>query len=77
MLPICFGAATRLGGFLLDAEKAYRATARFGVATDTADADGAVTERVDEPRPTGSRPARCCSDGFSARSIKSRRCTRL
>ena len=52
MLPICFGAATRLGGFLLDAEKAYRATARFGVATDTADADGAVTERVDEPRPT-------------------------
>ena len=52
MLPICFGAATRLGGFLLDAAKAYRVTARFGVATDTADADGAVTERVDEPRPT-------------------------
>ena len=53
MLPICFGAATRLGGFLLDAEKAYRATARFGVATDTG------------PRPRrraaadGSRPARC------------------
>jgi tRNA pseudouridine55 synthase len=52
MLPICFGAATRLGGFLLDAEKAYRVTGRFGVATDTADADGTVTERVDEPRPT-------------------------
>jgi tRNA pseudouridine55 synthase len=50
MLPICFGAATRLGGFLLDAEKVYRVTARFGVATDTADADGAVTERRDEPR---------------------------
>jgi tRNA pseudouridine55 synthase len=49
MLPICFGAATRLGGFLLDAEKAYRVTARFGVATDTADADGAVTERREEP----------------------------
>jgi tRNA pseudouridine55 synthase len=52
MLPICFGAATRLGGFLLDAEKAYRVTGRLGVATDTADADGTVTERVDEPRPT-------------------------
>jgi tRNA pseudouridine55 synthase len=52
MLPICFGAATRLGGFLLDAEKAYRVTARFGIATETADADGAVTERLDEPRPT-------------------------
>jgi tRNA pseudouridine55 synthase len=52
MLPICFGAATRLGGFLLDAEKDYRVTARFGAATDTADADGAVIERRDEPRPT-------------------------
>jgi len=52
MLPICFGAATRLGSFLLDAEKAYRVTARFGVATDTGDADGTVTERLDEPRPT-------------------------
>ena len=52
MLPICFGVATRLGGFLLDAEKAYRVTARFGVATDTADADGAVTERRDAPAPT-------------------------
>jgi tRNA pseudouridine55 synthase len=51
MLPICFGAATRLGGFLLDARKVYRVTARFGLATDTADADGAFTERRDEPQP--------------------------
>ena len=51
MLPICFGAATRLGGFLLDAQKTYRVTARFGVATDTADADGAATERRDDPQP--------------------------
>jgi tRNA pseudouridine55 synthase len=51
MLPICFGAATRLGGFLLDAQKVYRVTARFGVATDTGDADGEVTERRDEPQP--------------------------
>src|SRR5215471_12674344 len=50
MLPICFGVATRLGGFLLDADKTYRVTARLGVATDTGDADGAVTER------DGSRP---------------------
>jgi tRNA pseudouridine55 synthase len=52
MLPICFGAATRIGGFLLDAAKAYEVTARFGVATDTADADGAVTERRDDPPPS-------------------------
>ena len=52
MLPICFGSATRLGGFLLDAQKAYRVIARFGVATDTADADGPVTERRDAPQPS-------------------------
>jgi tRNA pseudouridine55 synthase len=45
MLPICFGAATRLGGYLLDAGKEYRVTAQLGVATDSGDADGAVTER--------------------------------
>src|SRR5215471_8949069 len=52
MLPICFGVATRLGAFLLDAEKSYRVTARLGVATDTCDADGAVTERREAPRPS-------------------------
>jgi tRNA pseudouridine55 synthase len=51
MLPICFGAATRLGAFLLDANKAYRVTACLGVATDTDDADGTVTERRDHPPP--------------------------
>jgi len=44
MLPIFFGAATRLAGYLLDARKAYRVTARFGTATDTGDAEGAVIE---------------------------------
>jgi tRNA pseudouridine55 synthase len=52
MLPICFGVATRLSAFLLDAGKTYRVTARLGVATDTGDADGVVTERRDAPRPS-------------------------
>src|SRR5215471_3139735 len=52
MLPICFGIATRLGAFLLDADKTYRVTARLGIATDTCDADGAVVERRDGPQPT-------------------------
>jgi tRNA pseudouridine55 synthase len=52
MLPICLGAATRLGTFLLDAHKVYRVTARLGIATDTGDADGAITERRDAPRPS-------------------------
>ncbi len=43
MLPIFFGSATRLAGYLLDARKVYRVTARLGVATDTGDAEGSVT----------------------------------
>jgi len=51
MLPICFGVATRLSGFLLDAQKSYRVTACLGASTDTQDADGSVTERREQPRP--------------------------
>ena len=42
MLPICFGQATKLSAYLLGADKVYRVTAKFGVKTDTADADGQV-----------------------------------
>lgn len=44
MLPLCFGQATKLSAYLLDADKTYRVTARFGARTDTADADGSVVE---------------------------------
>ncbi|MGB5512702.1 MAG: tRNA pseudouridine(55) synthase TruB, partial [Woeseiaceae bacterium] len=40
MLPLCFGEATKVCAYLLDADKTYRVTARLGSATDTADADG-------------------------------------
>ena len=48
LLPLCFGEATKFAQFLLDADKAYRATVRFGIATDTLDAEGEVvaTHRV-------------------------------
>ncbi len=42
MLPICFGEATKFAGYLLDADKGYRTTARLGVRTTTSDADGEV-----------------------------------
>ncbi|HET8700256.1 MAG TPA: tRNA pseudouridine(55) synthase TruB [Nitrococcus sp.] len=46
LLPICFGEATKVCDFLLGANKRYVITARFGVATDTGDADGKpVAER--------------------------------
>ena len=35
VLPICFGEATKIAQFLLDADKEYEATIRFGVVTDT------------------------------------------
>lgn len=44
LLPICLGEATKFSRFLLDADKAYRATARLGVSTDTLDAEGEVTQ---------------------------------
>jgi tRNA pseudouridine55 synthase len=43
VLPLCLGEATKLAQFLLDADKEYEATVRFGAETDTYDAAGAVT----------------------------------
>jgi len=42
LLPICFGEATKISGFLLDADKHYTVTCRFGVQTSTGDAEGEV-----------------------------------
>ncbi|MFY9330017.1 MAG: tRNA pseudouridine(55) synthase TruB [Georgfuchsia sp.] len=47
LLPLCFGEATKFAGELLHADKAYRATVRLGIATDTADAEGAVISQSD------------------------------
>lgn len=49
MLPLCFGEATKVCAFLLDADKTYRVTAKLGSATDTGDATGSVTETADVP----------------------------
>ncbi|KTC81219.1 tRNA pseudouridine(55) synthase TruB [Legionella cherrii] len=47
MLPLCFGEATKVCQFLLDADKCYQTTGLLGVKTNTADATGEVTARVD------------------------------
>ncbi len=49
MLPLCFGEATKVCAYLLDADKGYRVTALLGEATDTGDAEGAVTETAAVP----------------------------
>lgn len=43
LLPICFGEATKIAGYLLGSSKAYEAQCRLGITTDTEDAEGAVT----------------------------------
>lgn len=45
LLPLCFGEATKVCGWLLDADKTYDATLRLGVRTTTGDAEGDVVER--------------------------------
>lgn len=52
VLPICFGEATKLSGFLLDADKAYYSRLRLGVKTSTADAEGEVIEQRPVPELT-------------------------
>lgn len=55
LLPICFGEATKVSGFLLDADKQYRVRARLGVKTATGDAEGEVIARSDAPAPPEAR----------------------
>lgn len=47
VLPVCVGEGTKLAPFLLDADKAYEFTVRFGAETDTDDAGGTVTRTAD------------------------------
>jgi tRNA pseudouridine55 synthase len=52
VLPLVIGRATRLSDLLQDMPKAYEAEMRFGLATDTEDVTGNVTETVDDVRVT-------------------------
>lgn len=51
VLPIAIGEATKLAGRMLDSDKIYEFTIRFGVETDTLDAEGDVV-RTSERRPS-------------------------
>jgi tRNA pseudouridine55 synthase len=55
LLPVCFGEATKISAFLLDADKYYEGVCRLGERTSTGDAEGEVVdhrpvEAVDEAR---------------------------
>jgi tRNA pseudouridine55 synthase len=51
VLPIALGEATKLAGRMLDSDKAYDFTIRFGEETDTLDAEG-KTVATSDVRPT-------------------------
>jgi len=61
VLPIALGEATKLSGRMLDADKAYEFTIRFGSETDTLDLEGAVIETSDK------RPTRAAIDAILPR----------
>ena len=44
VLPICFGQASKVTPYLLDADKSYRCTAQLGITTTTGDKEGEVLQ---------------------------------
>ncbi len=48
VLPLCLGRATRMVEYLQELPKEYEATLVLGIATDTEDLTGTVTERLEE-----------------------------
>ena len=46
VLPICFGEATKFTQFLLEADKKYNATIRFGVSTASGDAGSEIVSEL-------------------------------
>jgi tRNA pseudouridine55 synthase len=52
VLPLLLGKYTRLAQFFTSAEKSYTGTIRFGFATDTYDAEGAMVGERTEPQLT-------------------------
>lgn len=56
VLPLCFGEATKFSQMMLDSDKAYVATARMGVTTETGDSEGKVV--LEQPVPSDLTEAR-------------------
>ena len=48
LLPIAFGEATKMVRWVMDHRKSYEFTLRFGIATDSDDAEGKIVETSDK-----------------------------
>ena len=55
LLPLCFGEATKVSAFLLDADKRYLATVKLGIKTTTGDAEGNMVQTAPVPTLTSER----------------------
>jgi tRNA pseudouridine55 synthase len=47
VLPVCFGQATRISSLIMETDKTYIAGIKLGIATDTYDREGKITETND------------------------------
>lgn len=62
VLPLCFGEATKLSQFLLEADKRYYAVLRLGITTTTYDSEGEVL--AERPVTVGRREIERALDDF-------------
>ncbi len=61
LLPLCFGQATKVSGWLLDADKRYEAEARLGLVTTTGDMEGEVVRENPVPSLSSDAIERACA----------------
>ncbi|MEZ5448517.1 MAG: hypothetical protein R3E89_05745 [Thiolinea sp.] len=62
LLPVCFGEATKVSAFLLDADKRYLTTATLGATSTTGDAEGELLN----PQPVPDFSAAALAKGAGA-----------
>jgi tRNA pseudouridine55 synthase len=65
VLPIAFGEATKTVSFVMDGQKAYRFTVRWGVETDTDDSEGRVLSQT--PKRPSAEAIRALLPNFTGR----------
>ena len=75
MLPVCFGEATKISAFLLDADKRYRFSCQLGVTTTTGDTEGEIVQTRDSSTVSRADIEKYCRVS-AAKSSRYHRCIR-
>lgn len=77
VLPLCLGRATRVVEYMQERPKEYRATLRLGIATDTEDLTGKITEESERPVEVTEVEVKAVLKRFLVRFPKYLQCTPL